>query len=102
MATPLSSTPSSPRSLQRQIGGLFLRLDAAGLTVHRDDDSRVELTIEEAISLLDFARTAGVRQLVNRAWLAQQHAAEVGEPDEREGDEPEGERRHKRFAGRAA
>lgn len=76
--TTLTSTPSSPTSLQRQIGPLFFRLEAEGLTIHRDGAGRVDMTIEEALSLVDFARTAGVRQLVNRAWLAQQHAAGLG------------------------
>lgn len=79
MSSTLTSTPSNPASVQRQIGPLFLRLTAEGLTIHGCDGGPVTLSIDAALALSDFMRGPGARALIARAWLAEQHAAEVAE-----------------------
>lgn len=79
---PIASTPSSPARIERQIGALVITLDAAGLVISDLSQLGAEpitLTIDSTLALFDFARTAGARQLVNRAWLAAQHAAALDE-----------------------
>jgi len=74
MSTPtISSTSTNPAILSRRIGSLAFALSPKGLTILGAANGAT-FTIDEALALLDFARTAGVRQFVNRAWLAQQHA----------------------------
>lgn len=76
VSTPtLSSTPSSPAALEREIGPLTFELSADGLVIRGLPLGAVRLTVEEALAVFDFTRTAGARNLVNRAWLAEQHAA---------------------------
>lgn len=80
MSSPtLSSTPTNPTTIAREIGGVHFRLSPDGLEIIGLAAGRLTLDLSEALALSDFARTAGVRQLVNRAWLAQQHAAALAE-----------------------
>lgn len=74
----ISSSPSNPASVTRQIGPLHLRIDSTGLTVHRSGE-RLHFDVEEALSLSDFLRGPGARALIARLWLSEQHAAEVAE-----------------------
>lgn len=75
----LPSSPANPATLQREIGPLFFRLTAEGLTLFRPGHEPLRLDPEEALALADFWRTPGARSLVNRAWLAHQHAVERAE-----------------------
>jgi hypothetical protein len=77
MSTPvISSTPSSPARIAREIGGMHFTLDADGLSI-AGRGAPIRLSVEETLALFDFARSAGARQLVNRAWLAEQHAVVI-------------------------
>lgn len=74
---PISSTPSAPAVISRAIGKLAFCLDATGLEITNLEEiaPAVKLSVDDALALADFLRGPGVRQLVNRAWLASQHAA---------------------------
>lgn len=78
-APSISSTPASPTMIARAIGGLDFALTPEGLVVRGLPRGPVTLTIEESLALFDFTRTAGARSLVNRSWLAQQHAEGLAE-----------------------
>lgn len=76
--TALPSSPSNPAELRREIGGLHFTLDASGLTIV-GLPAPIALDAPATLALSDFLRSPGARTLVNRAWLAEQHAAVVSQ-----------------------
>lgn len=77
--TALPSTPSNPAELRREIGTLTFELSPDGLTIVGLPGGHLTMTVDETLALADFWRTPGARLLAARAWLAEQHAAVVGQ-----------------------
>lgn len=77
LRTVLPSTPSNPAELRREIAGLDFTLTGDGLTIAGLPGAPIELDTPTTLALSDFLRSPGARTLINRAWLAEQHAAVV-------------------------
>lgn len=75
----LTSSPFQPAALVREIGDLSFALDTEGLRISSTTQGVIHFDVADTLAIFDFVRTAGARQLVNRAWLAEQHAAAITE-----------------------
>ena len=69
------SSPASPAEIHRNLGALAATLNESGLELTIPGQPAIWLDLDQTMALLDFCRAAGVRSLVNRAWLAAQHEA---------------------------
>lgn len=95
----LTSSPSSPTDIYRDIGKLEFHLNTEAFTISElEGPGLYRFTISEALALMVFFRGPGVASLLNRAWLAEQHAAALARADD-DADDADDETRHKLHAG---
>lgn len=76
-APALSSSPASPAVIRRRGAAIEITASASGIVIDHPGEGRIAFTVDLSLELLDLLRTPGVRNLITRAWLAEQHAAVI-------------------------